>query len=129
MVDSTWVAQQSEPDRLLFGVGFTMLVHKQHSKLASPTSFDMFVSVHSFLCLSHLPAHRWLIALSVTRHTSAFLSVQLNDIYLKSEYPIALSCAQQSDRGLSPNRVGSIIAVCKRNPSFHLFVSTHSCLF
>ena len=69
------------------------------------------------------------VALSITWHVSVFLSIQLNNIYLQSEYSIVLSCAQQSNQRESPKRVGSIILVCKSNPSFHLFVSKHPCLF
>ena len=88
------------------------------------TNFPMFVSnTHSCLL-----AHILLIALSITQHTSALLSIQLNNIYLQCEYPSVLSYTQQSNHGPSPKRVSSIILICKNNPSLHLFIS-NICVF
>ena len=47
---------------------------------------------------------------------------------LQSLHTSLFSYTQQSNHGLSPKRVGSIILVSKSNLRFHLFVSTHSCL-
>ena len=81
------------------------------------------------MCFSRLRAHILLIALSIIQHKSIFSLAQLKDIYLQFRCPSVLSYAQLSNYGLFSETIGSIISACKSNPSFHLFVSTHSCLF
>ena len=116
MLDSTWVTQQSNPDCFQFRVAFTILLYN-HTHLGVPPSICLFQYTLSVFCC--LPAHSLLIALSATWHTSAFLSIQLKDTYLHSEYPLSRATMNCPPNGLV------LLSRCAKSIQFSSFMSAH----
>ena len=98
----------------LVGAQFTVCM----TCLTIQTFFYWFLQIIAFLLLY--------LCLSLNRSEHVSL---LCFIHLQSFHPSVLPQVQQSNHGLPPKRVGSIIVVWKSKPNSYLFVGRHSCLF